>query len=421
MHRGTLAAAVVAAALVAPGVAHASSVGGGQYLSFLGAPGERNDVTITISADGRYTVTDAGADLSTFGCDRVDAHTVTCTVNNDNRFTPNQIDLGDGDDVLHADDGPDVITGGDGNDEIHGGGGADRISGGAGNDLLDGGGGDTTGRYDSIANDASLGIYNDTLDGGPGADTLEGGGGGYDQADYSMRTAPITVTLDGVADDGEAGEGDNVEPDVEDVRGGSADDVLIGDSGPTALYGGAGNALIAGRGGHQDAADGGDGNDVLKLLDGGVEALRGIDGPIPGFKFDDMARCDSWTPGALNGDDTAYVDPTDAGQAGQLSLADPPCEHVVMAAAPQSLPVRDGTVTLPVACGAGPTLASCKGKATVRLPKHAHRFGSVIAGRHFRTHFGHRSKARAKLNGKGRRAVTRHRRIRAWVVYNYMR
>jgi hemolysin type calcium-binding protein len=408
---------VLLAAALAAQAAQASSFSGG---SFVAAPGERNDVTITL-ADGRYTARDAGAQLDAPGCDRIDAHSASCAASDDGHWPPMTVDLGDGDDVLHADDGADVIEGGDGNDEIHGGGGADDISGGPGNDLLEGGGGDTTGRYDSIANGASLGIYNDVLDGGPGADTLEGGGGGYDRADYSMRSAPLTITLDGVANDGEAGEGDNVEPDVEDVRAGSGDDVLIGDSGPNALEGGEGNDLIDGRGGYQDLADGGDGNDVLKLLDGGIEALRGIDGPIPGFKFDDLARCDSWALGAPNGDDTAYVDPTDAGQAGQLSLADPPCEHVVMAAAPQSLPVRDGRVTLPVACGAGPTLASCKGKATVRLPKRARRFGPMIAARDFRTHFGHRSKARAKLNRKGRRAVTRHRRIRAWVVYNYMR
>ena len=48
---------------------------------------------------------------------------------------------------------------------------------------------------------------NDVLDGGGGADTL-GGGEGYDLADYSARTAPVSLTLDGAANDGEAGEQD---------------------------------------------------------------------------------------------------------------------------------------------------------------------------------------------------------------------
>ena len=50
---------------------------------------------------------------------------------------------------------------------------------------------------------------NDVLDGGAGADDLMGGAG-TDTVTYADRTAPRDVTLDGGADDGEAGEGDNV-------------------------------------------------------------------------------------------------------------------------------------------------------------------------------------------------------------------
>jgi len=69
------------------------------------------------------------------------------------------------------------------------------------------------------------GAADDVLRGEAGADTLTGGGG-RDTADYSDRTAPLNVSLDGVAGDGEAGENDNVAADVENVAGGSADDVL---------------------------------------------------------------------------------------------------------------------------------------------------------------------------------------------------
>ena len=50
-----------------------------------------------------------------------------------------------------------------------------------------------------------------------------------DVADYSRRSAPLTVTLnDGVRDDGEAGEGDTVDWGVEGVLGGSGDDLIVG-------------------------------------------------------------------------------------------------------------------------------------------------------------------------------------------------
>ena len=189
------------------------------------------------------------------------------------------------------------------------------------------------------------------------------------------------------------------------------------------VRGRAGNDLIDGGGGYQDLADGGDGDDVLRLLDGGAEGLRGIDGPIPGFKFDDMARCDSWDRYPAPGDDTAFVDMTDAGQAGQLSAADIPCEHVFMAAAPQLVPVQNGTVTLPVGCGAGPVTRACRGDAIVRLPKRGRssatpKLGRRVAQHRFRTKLGRRAKARAKLSRAGRRAAHRHR-LRAWVVYRY--
>ena len=48
------------------------------------------------------------------------------------------------------------------------------------------------------------------------------GGSGTDLADYSARVSSVTVDIDGVADDGEHGEADNVGTDVEGVLGGSA-------------------------------------------------------------------------------------------------------------------------------------------------------------------------------------------------------
>ncbi|HEX8912878.1 MAG TPA: hypothetical protein VF796_11000, partial [Humisphaera sp.] len=96
---------------------------------------------------------------------------------------------------------PVVENGGDGNDTLTGGGGNDTLNGGNGNDVERGGGG------------------KDTFVGGAGEDT----------ADYSAYTAAVKVDLDNVADDGATGEGDNVESDVEDIKGGSGADTLVGD------------------------------------------------------------------------------------------------------------------------------------------------------------------------------------------------
>ncbi len=55
---------------------------------------------------------------------------------------------------------------------------------------------------------------------------------GTDTATYASRTAPLTVTIDGIANDGATAEGDdNVKTDVENLVGGSAKDSLTGSGG----------------------------------------------------------------------------------------------------------------------------------------------------------------------------------------------
>src|SRR5439155_22406691 len=95
------------------------------------------------------------------------------------------------------------------------------LRGGTGNDSLVGGGGD------------------DWLDGGAGADTMKGGGGS-DTADYSSRTANLTIGIGTVNDDGEAGEKDNVFSDIETVLGGLGNDSIRGSGAPNLLVGNAG-------------------------------------------------------------------------------------------------------------------------------------------------------------------------------------
>lgn len=108
-----------------------------------------------------------------------------------------------------------------------------------------------------------------TLRGGSGNDTLRGGlrndliagGTGRDTVTYSTRTADVTVTLAGGADDGVAGEGDDV-VEVERAVGGNGFDTLIGTERGNGLYGGRGDDRLDALGG-VDNLYGGRGNDLL--------------------------------------------------------------------------------------------------------------------------------------------------------------
>ena len=199
--------------------------------------------------------------------------------------------------------GNDVLVGSTGADDLRGGAGNDRIDGRSGSDVLDGGPGEDTVDYsvrilgvtlnlgahlattlgesdrisgfedvlgskrdDRIVGDAGQnrlagGGGNDLLDGGDGPDVLIGGSG-FDTATYAGRSAAVTVSLDGRANDGAAGEGENVTPSVEGVVGGRGADRLVGNSRTNRLRGGRGNdTLRGGRG--RDSLEGGAGRDTL--------------------------------------------------------------------------------------------------------------------------------------------------------------
>src|SRR5204862_547399 len=115
---------------------------------------------------------------------------------------------------------------------------------------------------DANANVLTGGGGNDSLDGGFGADVLTGGGG-VDTARYNARTAPVAVSLDGVANDGEAHEGDNVS--VENVLGGSGGDRLTGGPGKDSMSGGGGNDTLLARDRTKDHVDGGAGRDAATV------------------------------------------------------------------------------------------------------------------------------------------------------------
>jgi Ca2+-binding RTX toxin-like protein len=108
------------------------------------------------------------------------------------------------------------------------------ITGGAGDDTLVGGS-----RSDTLSGSDG----DDFLDGGLGSDLLVGGPG-FDITSYSSRVNSVTVSVDGIANDGEAGENDNVQ--TEKVFGGAGDDLFIIDAADTGhdFIGGPGNDTV---------------------------------------------------------------------------------------------------------------------------------------------------------------------------------
>jgi hypothetical protein len=196
-----------------------------------------------------------------------------------------------GNDVIVGSAGPDTIDGGGGVDIICGLGGPDTLQGGGADDLLFGGLG---------ADDERGGAGNDTFrqDSAPeGGDRLDGEGG-TDAVYYGTRTTAVTVNLNNVADDGAAGEGDNVLLTVENVTGGAGNDKVSGSTVANRLSGAGGNDELRGRGGN-DQLFGGPGSDRL-YGDGDSDTLNLVDG---------VSGNDAGNGGA--GTDTATADPGD--------------------------------------------------------------------------------------------------------------
>src|SRR5207244_4611027 len=91
------------------------------------------------------------------------------------------------------------------------------------------------------------GAGNDRLIGGGGADRLVGGDG-LDTASYGSSSIGVFVNLaTGLGNRGDA-DGDKLK-EIENIAGSAHNDVLVGDDGATTLNGGAGNDILAGRGG----------------------------------------------------------------------------------------------------------------------------------------------------------------------------
>jgi Ca2+-binding RTX toxin-like protein len=199
--------------------------------------------------------------------------------------------------ILSGDAGADTLTGGSHTDQLFGGADADQLLGEDGNDTLDGGPG------------------NDTLTGGPGTDTFRSSDTGPDGADvmngngdistYASRTTPVTVTLDGVANDGAPGEGDN-NIGIIQLVGGSGRDVLTGGATRIIINGGPENDVLEG-GPDSDILAGEEGDDTLTGA-GGADVLRGENGNDVLNGVDDVEGNDQ-----LNGGNNTDACTSDAG------------------------------------------------------------------------------------------------------------
>ena len=235
-----------------------------------------------------------------------------------------------------------------------------RLSGGDGNDTLNAGAG-------ALAPLDNGGPGDDTYNGGgssdsfeaanePGADTYNGGGqepDGRDSISYGAFFVPVSLSANGVADDGPTGEHDNI-LGVEQIRGGQAGNTIIGGPGDERLLGGNGKDFIDGRGG-ADQLLGSDGDDVL-IGGAGADNLDGEghndrivarDGVAP----NDQSQCGSGT-------DLLELDASDGFAIDCETKSAGPAPAV---SGPGKVKVKGKSATLSVNCPAT-AVTSCEGQ-----------------------------------------------------------
>jgi Ca2+-binding RTX toxin-like protein len=297
-----------------PGAAQAATITlEGDTLVYRSETGDKSSLYVRDSyPQGRVRFEDyAGVSSAPASCTIHEPETVDCDVparirvefgSADDSFgfgdgytlaLPIEVNGGAGNDRLDGDaDLPnrEILRGGDGKDSINGYGGDDEIRGGAGDDELRGSGG-----ADTVLGEDG----NDTLEGdyqaAPAADVIDGGNGSdllKDYVEYGTDIhPPANVVLDGVANDGREGEGDNVtsiERMIAYVSGrfvltdgaeewqvwsnvnsgrsvviaGGGDDKIVGEDAVEEIDGGTGNDYLEG-GKNHDIINGGTGRDTI--------------------------------------------------------------------------------------------------------------------------------------------------------------
>ncbi len=251
--------------------------------------------TVMFTANGVDVANDGDEDMTTAGDDKVRIYTGTGNDTIDGTLYTGGGTLylwgGGGDDTIYGSASADSLYGQAGNDTMYGADGNDKLYGGVGNDVY----------YGDNGNDILW--QESTADG----DDDFFGGADTDTVNYQKRTNDVTVTLgNGLADDGETGEFDAVDIDVERATGGAGNDVLVGsvainlltgNNGDDELYGDAGNDTLKGGGGI-DLLVGDAGNDKLyggvgaDSLDGGAgkDQFFGEGGPDTFINNDGVAE-----------------------------------------------------------------------------------------------------------------------------------
>jgi Ca2+-binding RTX toxin-like protein len=246
-----LAAIFVCAALAVAGAVDAAYAGtaSGRPAKFVAGADEVNDLTIDAGSGGQVQFTDSAepVGVSLPWCIPFPLGNALCDPDGDPRDTDGgglTVDLGDRDDhgvirfipgtATHP--GRITVAGGTGDDILENlAFGSIRLEGGEGDDTLDSG--------------RAAGAY---LLGGPGADAMKSTGECCAVVGYSDHGKEgVGISLDGVANDGTAGERDDVRsnhvigsPGGDAITGGGADDTLVGGGGADVLDGRGGDDVI---------------------------------------------------------------------------------------------------------------------------------------------------------------------------------
>jgi hypothetical protein len=209
-------------------------------------------------------------------------------------------------DFLYGGPAADVLNGGEGNDNMYARGGADQVNGGPGDDTMAGG------------NAAFLMGWM-----GDGAPDLLAGGPGADTALWDGSNLAVNVSLDDQPNDGEAGEGDNVQSDVENATTGIGNDKLVGNGGANTFKSSGGADDITGGGGADDLQSGA-GQDTVDARDFGADTIDCGTGGGPGependtVKLDDVdtdVNCENRTVSASDADGDGVRGDTDCNDA----------------------------------------------------------------------------------------------------------
>jgi Ca2+-binding RTX toxin-like protein len=251
----------VSLALLTPAPAAGSTLdvrnapGSGAQITYTAAAGEAN--ALTVEREGQsIRVRDPGATIQFAGDCQASGADVVCLA----AGTPSNatIDLADGNDSLEWRIGYALVSGGPGDDRLAAPGGR--------------------------------------VDGGPGADEIEA-----QTVSYEQRTAGVRATLDGAADDGEPGEGDNLKGAPVQIEGGAGGDLLAASAGDGSAPGSATVNLVGNGGG--DRLLGGPGSNIIHGGPGDdeVEGAAGDD-ELSGGAGADLIR------GGGGTDQTSYAD-----------------------------------------------------------------------------------------------------------------